>query len=444
MKIMDQFLNDLALIWPKLWDSLLDATANLWVPLAEIAASIPDWALAAAAAGVLALLAVLIFGRRPMKGDPVSRRDQNLTTTAPAVRPAPDTAAEDPADLPEAPEIAGLDEILRSRGLDQGPSGGAASAAGIGGRLRTFAGELDGLRARLDEINAVVPAAAKLFHDARDAIAEGDLSRGTDLLVRAAQEEGAAAGNLEQTAATHGQAAALARLVAGDLIAAGGAEEEAETLYRLALDAAPTSAAELRADCLGRLGALAHRRDDYRQARDCFQSALIILDDRPGEDHPDLGGVLNNLALACDLLGDQPTAEGHYQRALDADERTFGDDHPNVAAVLNNLGLLYRRQGKTHAAEPLFRRAVAIKEAILPTGDPSLALSQVNHAAVLRDLGREDDARALEHRAGLAHPPEEAETDDPTAEAIAADNAAAATQEPMEEDPPETRPAPIG
>jgi tetratricopeptide (TPR) repeat protein len=399
---MEQLLSDLALIR----DGLLDSTADLWVPLAETAATMPTWAVAAAGAGGLALIAVLLFGGRRLRGgerldrpDPILR---NPPAESPATVPSMDTvpstptpAPMEPEPLPDTPEIQGLAEILAAQGLDENVREG---------RLRSFAGELDDLRARLSTISAGSAPAAKLLQDARSAIASGDIARGTDLLIRAAEEEDTTGHKHAWTAGVHGRAATLSRLVAGDLLATRGADEEAATLFRLAADAVPEDDLELRVECLGRLGAQAHGREDFERARKYFAAALEVLENARADAHPDLGGILNNLGLACDLSGDERAAEEYYQRALAADEGAWGDDHLNVAAVLNNLGLFYRRRGKTQAAEPLFRRAVAIKEKHLMPGDASLALTQVNLAAALRALGREQDALDLERSAGLPPP----------------------------------------
>ncbi|MCF3628241.1 tetratricopeptide repeat protein [Thalassospiraceae bacterium LMO-SO8] len=404
---MEQFLSDLVLIR----DGVLNATADLWVPLVETVATMPTWVLAAAGAGALALLGVLLFGGRRLHGgdrldrpDPILRGQPTALDTPPAGAMAPEPM--EPTPLPDTPEIQGLAEILAEQGVDD---------QARDGRLRSFAGELDDLRARLGTVSAGSPAAAKLLHDARGAIASGDIVRGTDLLIRAAEEEDTTGHKHAWTAGVHGRAAALARLVAGDLLAARGDAEEAATLFRLATDAVPEDDLELRVECLGRLGALAHGRGDYKAARKHFAAALELLEVSGAASHPDLGGILNNLGLACDLAGDAKAAELYYQRALAADETAWGDNHLNVAAVVNNLGLYYRRRGKTQAAEPLFRRAVAIKEKHLMPGDASLALSQVNLAAALRALGREEDAQDLERRAGLP-PPEPPETEEPAEE----------------------------
>ncbi|HCS70189.1 MAG TPA: hypothetical protein DIW51_09500 [Rhodospirillaceae bacterium] len=432
---MEQFLSDLVLIR----DGVLNATADLWVPLVETVATMPTWVLAAAGAGALALIGVLLFGGRRLRGgdrldrpDPILRSQPTAADMPPVDVMAPSPM--EPAPLPDTPEIQGLAEILADQGVDD---------QARDGRLRSFAGELDDLRARLGTVSAGSPAAAKLLHDARVAIASGDIARGTDLLIRAAEEEDTTGHKHAWTAGIHGRAAALARLVAGDLLAARGDAEEATTLFRLAADAVPEDDLELRVECLGRLGALAHGREDYKAARKHFAAALDLLEKSGADGHPDLGGILNNLGLACDLAGDAKAAELYYQRALAADETTWGDNHLNVAAVVNNLGLYYRRRGKTQAAEPLFRRAVAIKEKHLMPGDASLALSQVNLAAALRALGREEDAQDLERRAGLP-PPEPPEAEEPGEEDFPETGDGGDEPEALEDTETGERPVPAG
>ncbi|MEQ8740806.1 MAG: hypothetical protein RID59_19935, partial [Hoeflea sp.] len=72
---MEQFLSDLTLIR----DGVLNSTADLWVPLVETVATMPTWALAAAGAGALALIGVLLFGGRRLRGgDRLDRPDPVL------------------------------------------------------------------------------------------------------------------------------------------------------------------------------------------------------------------------------------------------------------------------------------------------------------------------------------------------------------------------------
>ena len=400
---LERVLEDLKLIL----NGLLKTSAGLWDPIREATAAMPAWAVAAAGAGALALVVVLLLGRQRLATDRVERGD-------PAIRPQarmperPEAVTEQEALVldtlaADAPEVQGLAELLDAQ---------EPGAPGRDARLKSFAGELDDLRRRLSLVEAGSAATARLLHEAREAIASGDLQAGTALLTRAAEEEDIAGNGLVRTATVHGRASALSRLVAADLLAAKGDRDAAAALYRKAADATPEEDPELKAECLCRLGALAHGAGDAAAARDAFYAALAALEDAGATDHPDLGGILNNLGLANDLLGDEDAAERCYQRALAADEAVHGDAHPNVAAVLNNLGLLYRRRGMAPAAEPLLRRAQAIKEAHLAPDDPGLKVTLANRAAALRALGKDAEAAALERRAGVAAP-NAADTDTP-------------------------------
>jgi hypothetical protein len=48
------------------------------------------------------------------------------------------------------------------------------------------------------------------------------------------------------------------------------------------------------------------------------------------------------------------------RRALVIDENRFGENHPNVARHLNNLAQLLKDTNRLKEAEPMFQRAVAI------------------------------------------------------------------------------------
>jgi tetratricopeptide (TPR) repeat protein len=76
--------------------------------------------------------------------------------------------------------------------------------------------------------------------------------------------------------------------------------------------------------------------------------------------------------------------------------------HPNTATCLNNLAGLYQTQGKYAEAEPLYQQALMINEQALG-GAHSLTRSVLqNYAFLLRELGREAEAYALEAKGSVA------------------------------------------
>ena len=70
-----------------------------------------------------------------------------------------------------------------------------------------------------------------------------------------------------------------------------------------------------------------------------------------------------------------------------------------MATSLNNLALLYSTQGNYAEAEPLYMRSLAIIEKVLGSEHPHVVMSLENYAALLRDIGRGDEAETLEARA---------------------------------------------
>ncbi len=66
---------------------------------------------------------------------------------------------------------------------------------------------------------------------------------------------------------------------------------------------------------------------------------------------------------------------------------------------LNNLAELYRQQGNYAEAAPLYRRSLAIMENALGPEHPNVATSLENYAALLREIGRADEAAEMEARA---------------------------------------------
>ena len=176
----------------------------------------------------------------------------------------------------------------------------------------------------------------------------------------------------------------------------------------------------------------------HAEAVPLHKRALAIKEKTLGPDHPEVGRSLNDLATVYEMQGNPAAAEPLMTRALAIAEKVLGPDHPTVALVLNNLGGVFTKNGKLAEAEPLLLRGLAISKKALGASHPQAAnfsdslaalrwkqgrhaeaeslyieaarvleesgdayLSDVlaNHAAMLRALGRIDEATRLEARA---------------------------------------------
>lgn len=106
--------------------------------------------------------------------------------------------------------------------------------------------------------------------------------------------------------------------------------------------------------------ALLVMRDRPVEAESLNTRALELLRSVLGEEHPQIGEALFNLAQGKVGRGLYPEAEELLQRALRIQEATLGDD-PAVAMTLGELAMLIGRQGRTEQARPLLERALEIR-----------------------------------------------------------------------------------
>jgi tetratricopeptide (TPR) repeat protein len=77
-------------------------------------------------------------------------------------------------------------------------------------------------------------------------------------------------------------------------------------------------------------------------------------------------------------------------------EQQQGAAHLDTAEAASILAELYRAQGKYEQAEPLYQRALAISEQQLGPQHPTTQIIRRNYVALLRTMGRDAEAVALE------------------------------------------------
>ncbi len=77
-------------------------------------------------------------------------------------------------------------------------------------------------------------------------------------------------------------------------------------------------------------------------------------------------------------------------------EQEQGAEHLDTASAALILARLYRAQGKYEQAEPLYQRSLAICEQQLGPLHPHTQIFRRNYVALLRTMGRDAEAGALE------------------------------------------------
>jgi len=181
-----------------------------------------------------------------------------------------------------------------------------------------------------------------------------------------------------------------------------GKYDDAEPLYKRALEISEKSLGSAHPDVassLNNLASLYQHQGKYDDAEPLFKHALVIREKSLGSAHPDVASSLNNLASLYQHQGKYDDAEPLFKRALEISEISLGSAHPSVATNLNNLALLYQHQGKYDDAEPLFKRALEISEISLGSAHPDVASSLNNLASLYKAQGKYDDAEPLYKRA---------------------------------------------
>lgn len=115
-----------------------------------------------------------------------------------------------------------------------------------------------------------------------------------------------------------------------------------------------------------------------------------------------LGGRSERSAAALCLLGDSLRSEKNFaeaeaplRRCADIRQNDGGIDTTDFADALHSLALTYVGEGKYALAEPRFTLAEKIRESKLGLTSPLLARTMEDHAALLKVMGREQDAERL-------------------------------------------------
>ncbi len=229
------------------------------------------------------------------------------------------------------------------------------------------------------------------------------------------------------------------------LLVLQGRASEAEPLARWALAIRERHQGSNHLDVafeLNTLAVIARRLGRYAEAESLYKRALTIKDRARVPEFGDIAVLANNLGYVYFKEGKRDEALGLFERALSLRERTFGPESPEVTLVLNNLAEAYlaspaepaqaerlaRRAfaivsekldpthvsaarsldllgratmalGKANEAEPMFQRCLIICEHELPAAHPLTANALEHFASLLRQTGRQEEAKSLEGRA---------------------------------------------
>lgn len=156
----------------------------------------------------------------------------------------------------------------------------------------------------------------------------------------------------------------------------------------------PELATELNAALLRAQGLVA-LRFNRPEAIEHLTLAISTIRSLPGRPELEIADYLRALANAEFPLGHHDEALAHYHEALAIMMGILGPDHPDVGGLHNNIGLLLRNMNRAKEGAVHLERALAISVAAFDRGHSSVIMSESNLASVYHQLG--DSVRAVPH-----------------------------------------------
>jgi tetratricopeptide (TPR) repeat protein len=224
----------------------------------------------------------------------------------------------------------------------------------------------------------------------------------------------AAAGRLREAEERYRSALELLRVEYGDnhptvthllgeyagVLAAAGRRGEAEREYRVVLGVVERlgTGPQAIAPAVNNLATVVHEAGRYEEAEALYRRALDLWTSCGAEVHPDAVAALNNLAALHFDRGEHSVARAERERVVELWERALGPDHPMVAAALANLATQITRD-EPDAALPLLERALAIHDAAYPAPTHETAIVLYTIGRVHYYAGRLEAAEELMRRA---------------------------------------------
>jgi serine/threonine protein kinase len=138
---------------------------------------------------------------------------------------------------------------------------------------------------------------------------------------------------------------------------------------------------------------------DYDAAEKTFAEAMAIHKRALGEDHPEYASGLENIGNIWYRKGEYAKTAEQLEKVLAIRRRALGDDAEPVGRTLANLGSVYMSSGNDAAALPKFQESLERLTKFLGPAHPDVASVLTGESGALLHLGRLDEAEAAVRRA---------------------------------------------
>ena len=138
----------------------------------------------------------------------------------------------------------------------------------------------------------------------------------------------------------------------------------------------------------GNLAVIDYRDGRYDDAALGYRQALAVLAPKLGDRHPEVTGLLYNLARLQEQRGHYDDAAALFRRVLAAETAVLGADSPDVAIDRTRLAYVERERGHLPQAAADFAAALAVLRARLPADHKRIAENLMGYAETLVDQGQ--------------------------------------------------------
>jgi tetratricopeptide (TPR) repeat protein len=162
-----------------------------------------------------------------------------------------------------------------------------------------------------------------------------------------------------------------ANILAADELRLAGHYQEAERIYRAALEEAEhDSGAALRiVSNLNRLAMLMKDMGRYAEGAPLARRAVAIRKELQAPPDAMLVGILNNLAMLLLAQGKYDEADRTLRQSLSIGETVLREEHPETVSALHNSGLLAYERKQYSRCERIYRQVLALDERRLGLAD---------------------------------------------------------------------------
>jgi len=156
---------------------------------------------------------------------------------------------------------------------------------------------------------------------------------------------------------------------------------------------------EQSATCYRSLAMVCYHAQDYPQAVEYQQRAVVIMERVLGKDHHEVAHGHSSLSLFLHTIGQYKESLKHIQRSLFLFELIAGPLHPDTAATHLNIGMIYQDIGKVGLGLKHLAQGLSRNKAIFGPENLQVAVSLHSMAVAYSLLGLFRKALAHEKKA---------------------------------------------